>query len=663
MTGRFEGLTDIQQKILEPLRNFRYAQSLSLALTCGGTMFAAELLQLLHSSATMKIGPDLLGIAALYFAVPVVVAVLGAVAGRQLGISGPKAARRALAWVLGVAAIASVMLWVYGEATILGHRWRIIASLLSLGLLPAVALVHRWKKPSALTWVRLSTLVWCISNASTRLPRDLFLNLYNYRWMGVVGSTLKATIIMVGAAVIWWLLKVATTHPRRPIIAFAVFGVGIAATGHLLAAPDVHVEKSPQIDIVYVVLDSLRADHATPQLMPNLTALGKDGVSFNDAFSPSIMTSESLPHLLGRAHGADFAQSLPGQLSAAGYRTHLLSDYPGTSLSGSEIYQWSTVATVPTSKAFKLPRLVPSIIALVSRDNKALYRLSTSKYPFNDGIAAGFGRLLEAESTAGFYMIHLATPHAPYNMAPYRSRHPSGLSKAQTQALNEKFRLETGSADEIDVAGRKQLYALAVRAADEALGDILAQLKSRPADRKTLIIVSSDHGEPFGDHGAVGHGRSLYKSAYHVPIVISGPGFEPGIRVSRPVSGAQIPATILQTAGLKDSPRSLSHDTPTSAPVRTVAVWFPRGTVIQHDGWRLIFTESSHVLDRPKSWAHRNRFELFDVAADPEEARNVFSERRELHDILLSALSTHWLVPAKTRARAAKALAETRGPN
>ena len=204
MTGRFEGLTDIQRKVLEPLKNFRYAQSLSLALTCGGTMFAAELLQLLHSSATMKIGPDLLGVAALYLATPVVIAALGAGAGRLLGISGPKAAYRALALVLGIAAVASVMLWLYGEATILGHRWRMLTSLLSLGLLPAAVFVHRWKKPNALTWVQMSTLIWCVSNASTRLPRDFFLNLYSYRWMGVAGGVLKAAIIMIGCK--HWLL-------------------------------------------------------------------------------------------------------------------------------------------------------------------------------------------------------------------------------------------------------------------------------------------------------------------------------------------------------------------------------------------------------------------------------------------------------------------------
>src|SRR5262249_838673 len=66
----------------------------------------------------------------------------------------------------------------------------------------------------------------------------------------------------------------------------------------------------------------------------------------------------------------------------------------------------------------------------------------------------------------------------------------------------------------------------------------------------TLVIVTSDHGEGFGDHSIFGHASSLYLDEIGVPLVILAPGAPAGREVLDPVSLRDLPVTILDQTGL-----------------------------------------------------------------------------------------------------------------
>jgi arylsulfatase A-like enzyme len=68
------------------------------------------------------------------------------------------------------------------------------------------------------------------------------------------------------------------------------------------------------------------------------------------------------------------------------------------------------------------------------------------------------------------------------------------------------------------------------------------------------VILTSDHGEQFGEHRLFEHGNSLYQPAVHVPLVIAGPGIPRGIRVTRAVSLREIPRTVLDFTGATSNP-------------------------------------------------------------------------------------------------------------
>ncbi|MCC6316273.1 MAG: sulfatase [Gemmatimonadaceae bacterium] len=85
---------------------------------------------------------------------------------------------------------------------------------------------------------------------------------------------------------------------------------------------------------------------------------------------------------------------------------------------------------------------------------------------------------------------------------------------------------------------------------DSTLGAMFDELRQRGVLDRTLVIVSSDHGELFGEHGLHGHGVSLYRPELHVPLVVRYPARVPaGQRITAAVTLRDLPATVLDVVG------------------------------------------------------------------------------------------------------------------
>ncbi len=86
---------------------------------------------------------------------------------------------------------------------------------------------------------------------------------------------------------------------------------------------------------------------------------------------------------------------------------------------------------------------------------------------------------------------------------------------------------------------------------DEQLGLLLDDLQRRGVLDQTLVVVTSDHGEGFGEHNLFDHGESLYRAEIRVPLVIVPPsGLSPSSVVGETVSLRDLPATIVDLLGL-----------------------------------------------------------------------------------------------------------------
>jgi len=200
-----------------------------------------------------------------------------------------------------------------------------------------------------------------------------------------------------------------------------------------------------------------------------------------------------------------------------------------------------------------------------------------------------------------------------------------------------------------DLAMVRERYAREVAYVDRHVGALLDTLRARGVYDDALIILAGDHGEGLGDHNEIGHVNTLYDSLLKVPLIIKPPldaGTAGGERRDDPAGLIDVMTTVLAAAEMA-APRGtrgvdLLGDGTSGAP--------GDGS----DPQRLIFSETH----RPE--AHHDRFslrgrgfkviwttdtdkwELYDLAADPAEQSNIFSrlDERSWRDQLLAAVAS-----------------------
>lgn len=100
-------------------------------------------------------------------------------------------------------------------------------------------------------------------------------------------------------------------------------------------------------------------------------------------------------------------------------------------------------------------------------------------------------------------------------------------------------------------------YDNAVRWTDEQLGELMAEMFRLGLAEKTLVVVVSDHGEAFGEHGSEGHARDVHYEVVATPFIVSFPfKLDPGLVVSQPTQNVDVWPTVLALVGLESLPEA-----------------------------------------------------------------------------------------------------------
>jgi len=205
-------------------------------------------------------------------------------------------------------------------------------------------------------------------------------------------------------------------------------------------------------------------------------------------------------------------------------------------------------------------------------------------------------------------LLHFMEPHLPYmEKEPYRSlwagEEPpgfeTGVSLIQVDALGELT-----DAQRAEYARYlKDRYDQNIRAMDDQIGRLLDAL---PSD--ATVVLYSDHGEEFWEHGGFEHGHALWEEVVRVPLIIRSPHLRPG-RVTTPVSLLDLTPTVLGALGIETDIAFKGRDlarNPTPAPVAI-------GRVLRG-------AESWAVVEGQDKWITRHgRHQRFDLEADPGE--------------------------------------------
>jgi arylsulfatase A-like enzyme len=184
------------------------------------------------------------------------------------------------------------------------------------------------------------------------------------------------------------------------------------------------------------------------------------------------------------------------------------------------------------------------------------------------------------------------------------------------------------------------VYDNSINWVDRNVGAVLSALQERDIQRKTVIVVASDHGEGFREHGLEGHAKTLYREVAEVPLILALP-FElsPGVVVSQTVANVDIWPTLLDLFGLPALPdadgKSLLPLVEAAAKGESAA--FPRPSFSQIDrSWGrptgepdplIAVSQGSLRAMRPALQGKESDTEYFDHESDPWEAKNLASSK------------------------------------
>ncbi len=294
--------------------------------------------------------------------------------------------------------------------------------------------------------------------------------------------------------------------------------------------------------IVLITIDALRADvvgafGGPPKLMPELSALARRADWSGRAISPSSWTVPSMAAIFtgfqpwrARSWSGDRAVlderfvTLPEALKAAGYRTAAFRSN-----------HWLQ-ANYGYAQGFDSFRYL--------REGRRAERY-----------------LAELQGGPDFVWIHILPPHAPYvRRDPLLDRLdeiPPDLPR-QVKPLD----LEPYYDPAVDLPPEKErvfraMYDLNAAWADHVLGQLLAALRKSDQWEKTFLVVTSDHGEEFGEHGQIAHGGNLGHVLVEVPLVIKLPAGFPrrlAIEPGRRTANVRVASTLIEAAGGKPQP-------------------------------------------------------------------------------------------------------------
>ena len=398
-------------------------------------------------------------------------------------------------------------------------------------------------------------------------------------------------------------------------------------------------------NVIYIVLDAARADHFSgygysENTTPCIDAIARRGTTFLNNFSPGTFTMVSVPRYFSSRYyskpiwglsewdwgiRSETPQSinqnfdnqqifLPEFLSRHGYITSIFYDH---------------ASFTKTSFILSLFQQKYSLRGLFS-------------YPHlvdKEVIAKTISWLEDNRDKNFFIYCHIMSPHEPYppKKEDYEFLHNRDISILQYVRDKNTNRKSWFSQDwskkELEYLGI--LYDSNLKHTDNYVGVLFNKLVELGLEDKTLIIITSDHGENLGEHNVLGHGFRTYDSVTHVPLImVYPPLIPPGVKISGLTESIDIMPTILDICGI-EMPTGKEMDGISLLPViSNPAKCKPA-----------IFTNESI---RTEDYRYIAPNELHDLKKDPRETTNIASDNPKLTN-KLKTLFQQIMQPYKER--------------
>lgn len=380
--------------------------------------------------------------------------------------------------------------------------------------------------------------------------------------------------------------------PTAPPSASAVATTAPSASAVAVADAAAPAPPKQAWNVLVLSVDSLRADmpwagYPRP-IAPRLTELEAQSVSYTHAYAVSSYTSMSLGGFLGG--------KLPSGMKRSGF---FFGKYADENVMFPEVLQAHGIRTISAhahgyfkgagfEQGFDHYEIVPNIVFKNETDPNV-----TS--PEHEAIAEKQLSDPELETKRFFAWYHFLDPHDMY-MGHEKDGIPSYGPKARDKYDGE------------------------VTYTDRYLGKLLDFVASKSWGKRTVVIVTADHGEAFGEHGQFVHGFELWQNLVHVPLFVRIPGVAPR-RIETNRSDVDLAPTILDLLDVTDGREPLALEGTSlvpelvggDAPERDVILDLPMTS--DSDQRRALVHGHLKII----AFGKEKTLKLFDLDADPEE--------------------------------------------
>lgn len=365
----------------------------------------------------------------------------------------------------------------------------------------------------------------------------------------------------------------------------------------------------PIENVLLVSVDTLRADHTGwhgygRETTPVLSALARRGLVFAEAMSTSSWT---LP-----AHGSLLTGRYPSDHGAQDDGSRLSDAFPTLAelFRRAGFHTLAVVSHIYVARPFGFDRGF-------DRFDDSLIEEGTTN-PRGDAVVDRFLEVLDDRQAGGrfFGFVHLFDPHWDYDPPAPDDR--LWLPESYAGPIDGRYEtmvpfLAGEGMTPDDLAALLAYYDGEVRWVDRQVGRLLAGLEARGLARKTLLVVTSDHGEEFLDHGRLGHGRTLYQEQLHVPLLFHHPALAHERR-REPVSSIDVAPTLLDLAGVP---------LPSGLPGRSLRALAPPDRTLFAESirfglaWRAARSGTAKVAELAEAGGRA----YFDLGRDPGEVK------------------------------------------
>ncbi len=389
--------------------------------------------------------------------------------------------------------------------------------------------------------------------------------------------------------------------------------------------------------IIVITIDALRPDHLggygyARDISPNIDGLARRGVVFLNAYANAPWTKPSVASLFS---------SLPPNIHRTVDRDHALPD------------QVQTMAEMLKESGY--------FTSFFNGGNPLIHECRFDQgfdfYQYQEtldsaGVVGSVSSFLsQTQGKSLFIYIHLMDLHLPYHLhdgnRELAARAPRNFIPGQFERRDVREPTARGELSGDEKAYLVALYDEQIRYSDKTVGQLVALFQAAGLLDRSLLILTSDHGEEFWDHDNYEHAHSLYEEVLRVPLIMV---YEhlPALRLNSRVRLVDILPSVMELAEPGFKRGEMAGD----------SVWrylrkddgnrsvFAGGTLhgdekfcLIKNGWKIILNTKDMTTNRPLiGFRAEDAVELYDLKTDPQERHNLRDDQAKILAGLLKEL-------------------------